>query len=103
VPAGAQQNTAINAYPAAVDQALSEFMQTRAANAKDIQTILKASGLQLTLGWPKGFNWRQLCGVLLSGALLSLGAPFWFNSLKAMMNLRPIIASKQTAEDKASA
>ena len=103
VPAGAQQNAAIDAYPAAVDQALGEFMQTRAANAKDIQTILKAAGLQLTLGWPKGFNWRQLCGVLLSGALLSLGAPFWFNSLKAMMNLRPIIASKQTDEDKASA
>ena len=41
--------------------------------------------------------------MLISGALLSLGAPFWFNSLKAMTNLRPIIASKQTDEDKASA
>jgi hypothetical protein len=98
-----QQNAAINAYPAAVDQALGDFMKTRAANAKDIQKILKASGMQLTLGWPNGFNWKQLSGVLLSGALLSLGAPFWFNSLKAIMNLRPIIANKQAAEDKASA
>jgi hypothetical protein len=98
-----QQNAAINAYPAAVDQALGDFMKTRAANAKDIQKILKASGMQLTLGWPNGFDWKQLSGVLLSGALLSLGAPFWFNSLKAIMNLRPIIANKQAAEDKASA
>jgi hypothetical protein len=98
-----QQNALLNAYPAAVDQALGDFMKTRAANAKDIQKILKASGMQLTLGWPNGFNWKQLSGVLLSGALLSLGAPFWFNSLKAIMNLRPIIANKQAAEDKASA
>jgi hypothetical protein len=99
----AQQNAVMKFYPAAVDQALGEFMKTRARNAADIQSIVKASGIQLTLGWPKGFNWRELCGVLVSGALLSLGAPFWFNSLKAMMNLRPIIASKQTDEDKASA
>jgi hypothetical protein len=98
-----QQNAVLNAYPAAVDQALGDFMKNRAGNARDIRNILRASGFQFTPGWPNGFNWKQLSGVLISGALLSLGAPFWFNSLKAMTNLRPIIASKQTDEDKASA
>jgi hypothetical protein len=33
-------------------------------------------------------------------ALLSLGAPFWFNALKRLTNLRPIVASKQKAENR---
>ncbi len=101
--AAAQEDAALKAYPAAVDRALAEFMKERARNAGEIQDILKASGIQIALGWPGGFTWKQLSGVLVSGALLSLGAPFWFNSLKAMTNLRPIVASKQKEEDKASA
>ena len=103
LPDTTQQSAALDAYPAAVDRALGEFMKNRATDAKVIQNIVKASGIQLTMGWPTGFNWKQLSGVLLSGALFSLGAPFWFNSLKAIMNLRPVIANKQTDEDKASA
>jgi hypothetical protein len=34
-----------------------------------------------------------LLGVLTSAALLSLGAPFWFNMLKTASNLRPAIAA----------
>ncbi len=40
--------------------------------------------------WPR----RHLFGILLSAALLSLGAPFWFNSLKTLTNLRPKLASE---------
>ena len=36
-------------------------------------------------GWPQRF----------SAALLSLGAPFWFNMLKTFSNLRPIVANKE--------
>ncbi|MFN2622403.1 MAG: hypothetical protein ABR611_06115 [Chthoniobacterales bacterium] len=39
--------------------------------------------------WPK----RRLLGILLSAALLSLGAPFWYNALKSLTNLRPTLAS----------
>ncbi len=39
--------------------------------------------------WPK----RHLFGILTSAALLSLGAPFWFNLLKSMANLRPALAN----------
>lgn len=40
------------------------------------------------------FDWRHFWGILASIALLSLGAPFWFNMLRNMSNLRPIVARK---------
>ena len=43
-------------------------------------------------------SWLHLWGVIASAALLSLGAPFWFNMLKSMSNLRPVLANKQAQE-----
>lgn len=40
--------------------------------------------------WPRGFLGRAA-----SAMLLSLGAPFWFNALKKMANLRPSLANKE--------
>lgn len=37
-------------------------------------------------------------GILASAALLGLGAPFWFNSLKVLSSLRPIVARKEDRE-----
>ncbi len=64
----------------------------------------------LALHWPADF-WQRtgraelkyLLGVFLSGGLLSLGAPFWFNALKSMANLRPILASKQQDDQQSHA
>jgi hypothetical protein len=39
-------------------------------------------------------------GILASAALLSLGAPFWFNMLKTLSNLRPTVAQKEAEETK---
>jgi hypothetical protein len=51
-------------------------------------------------------NWipteRPFWGILASAALLSLGAPFWFNLLKNMSSLRPIVAAKEKHERTAS-
>jgi len=41
-------------------------------------------------------------GILSAAALLSVGAPFWFNILKTLANLRPILANKQEKEQKKS-
>jgi hypothetical protein len=41
-------------------------------------------------------SWLHLWGILASAALLSLGAPFWFNVLKKLSNLRPVLARKET-------
>jgi hypothetical protein len=43
-------------------------------------------------------SWLHLWGVIASAALLSLGAPFWFNMLKTLSNLRPVVAHKEKQE-----
>jgi hypothetical protein len=53
--------------------------------------------------WPwQGAFWTavrsHLAGILVSTIFLSLGAPFWFNLLKTLSTLRPILANKQQAE-----
>jgi tetratricopeptide (TPR) repeat protein len=59
-------------------------------------------------GW-KGFLsslWpinRQFWGILASVGLLSLGAPFWFNALKTLATLRPIVAAKEQREQQVRA
>lgn len=40
--------------------------------------------------WPL----HHLLGIIASAALLSLGAPFWFNTLKTLTNLRPALANE---------
>jgi len=45
---------------------------------------------------------RQLAGILFSAGLLGLGAPFWFNALKTMTALRPVLANKQEQEQKSA-
>jgi hypothetical protein len=37
---------------------------------------------------------RHLAGILASIVFLSLGAPFWFNTLRQLSNLKPAIAGK---------
>jgi hypothetical protein len=46
--------------------------------------------------WKPG--WSHLWGILLGGILISLGAPFWFNALKTLCNLRPTVASRVDKE-----
>ena len=47
-------------------------------------------------GWFQ--SWPHFWGIVASAALLSLGAPFWYNMLKDLSNLRPVLAQKQAAE-----
>lgn len=46
------------------------------------------------------FNIGHLLGMLLFSALLSLGAPYWFNLLKTLTSFRPLLA-QQVDQDKA--
>lgn len=45
--------------------------------------------------WNNGWKESSVFGVLLSAALLSLGAPFWFNVLGDLLKLRPGLAAKE--------
>jgi hypothetical protein len=56
--------------------------------------------LHLLGAWASAYysSTRHLLGTLASVCLLSLGAPFWFNALKQMSNLKPAITSKIEGE-----
>lgn len=45
-----------------------------------------------------GFRWPMLLGILLSAALLSLGAPFWYSVLANLLKLRSVIARKDEVQ-----
>jgi len=44
------------------------------------------------------WGWKKTMGILISVALLSLGAPFWFNMLKNLTNLRTRLMQNEEKE-----
>ena len=99
---------------AAIQKSLADNKQT----AESILNLTSKAGVDVVkLHWPKnflqwndseswwqGFAWRfrYFLGVALTAVLLSFGAPFWFNALKSLANLRPILASKEDSEAQAA-
>ena len=65
-------------------------------NLTELNRQLQAGGIELSGVWSKSgkLTGRKILGMLLTGILLSLGAPFWFNALRHMATLRPVIAEK---------
>lgn len=92
------------------------------AEAKSVLASLQDAGIEFSprplpkwnwlRGWREFFGWKaffawdnrkNLAGILLTAALLSLGAPFWYNMLKSLTNLRPLVATKQDEQKKEAA
>jgi hypothetical protein len=72
---------------------------------KDVQSDLANAKLQLLDVPENWWDWKSLglngfLRLLATAGLLSLGAPFWYNSLKGLANLRSQVAAKQDAEAK---
>jgi hypothetical protein len=67
-----------------------------AANLTELGEELQAGGIDLSWCWsrPAELRPRKILGMLLTGILLSLGAPFWFNALRQLATLRPVVAQK---------
>jgi hypothetical protein len=87
------------ALEARYQQAIVSALQQ---HATDINNHLIQSGFQLIPSpyslWPL-FNGKQnLLGILITAAFLSLGAPFWFNALKSLSNLRTVLADNESKE-----
>ena len=76
-------------------------LKTLSAQANNIKQQITNSGLALIPSpYPGLFcfgGWKNFAGILVTAAFLSLGAPFWFNALKTLSNLRPMVANKQDA------
>jgi hypothetical protein len=94
----------INHYKAIIDKNLSNSIEEMKDRAYSIKYELEKTKLQLI---PQPFpDWdyfpinKKFWGVLVMAAFLSLGAPFWFKTLKIMSALRPILAEKEDKEKK---
>lgn len=80
----------------AVTQPSSDGSQNPPVPARvvsDVDAILGSTGLISAPDW-NSFSARKALGIILSGILLSMGAPFWYNTLKTGLRLRAAIADK---------
>jgi hypothetical protein len=98
----------------AMDNALRATLIQQAPQALPADPVLSQNVAQLRrlatdslITWPTDWeSWKtemaesSLFGLLLTAALLSLGAPFWFNVLSDLLKLRPLLASKEDAQRK---
>ena len=88
----------------AVDDSLRDAVsaQARQVNDGNLTKFLNQNGLifvpQSVGEWREHWNWNHLPGMFMSMLLLNLGAPFWFNSLKNLLQLRSLIAQKDDAQ-----
>jgi hypothetical protein len=99
-PVGADVNGSIAAYNRSVDEALQADANAKLARIQSLNASLKDAGFQLVPVPYPGFHFGDdnVWGILAAAAFLSMGAPFWFNALRSMSNLRPTLA--QAVEDK---
>jgi len=80
--------------------ASQKAIQDGFSNASQVAAIASKENFDILRNrWPANWDLKYLAGVLITAALLSLGSPFWFNAVKSLTNLRPIVASKEKAED----
>lgn len=80
---------------------LQELIKVRQRNVELLKRDLDSAGFDLVparflgrWGYPRRLHlFDHLSGILITAGLLTLGAPFWFNLLKNLMNLRPAVAT----------
>jgi hypothetical protein len=94
----------VKAAPSTIEQGVVVQSQADAkAREKafaDLKAGIDSTGFELVPAgwfarWPTVKWWliNHFFGLGLSVGLLTLGAPFWFNLLKNLMNLRPAVAT----------
>ena len=96
------------------DETMDRITQRFARHARLVTGLIAlavAAGLQLDsfellrdganahLAVPQNWSWNpaRVPGIVFSAMLLSLGAPFWYNALKDLVGLRPLLARKEQA------
>jgi hypothetical protein len=77
---------------------LSDKFNEEAGKTKDLLDktgLLVIPAKRLPVG---DWNLRKLAGLLATAFFLSLGAPFWYNTLRKLADLRPVVARKVEGE-----
>lgn len=98
---GQSSNASANAN--ATESDVKKMSQTYSQAYKDTQRDISSAKLQfleIHRDWWKfeGLGWNDLFRILATAGFLSLGAPFWYNVLKGLANLRSQLAQKQDTE-----
>jgi hypothetical protein len=102
--------TPIDGFDSIVNAAAARRVEKQAANFKTVKADLDKTGFdvfpQTEWRWEKG--WWNGCrqhfwGILFSVGLLSLGAPFWYNALKNLTNLKSVVAQNISKEKEQAA
>jgi hypothetical protein len=87
-----------------LDEGTRARQQSVAAAGESAEEQLKAYGIRF---WgdkryyvnDKGhLRWEAIVGVLMTGILMSFGAPFWFNQLRYLASLRDVKAPLPTPD-----
>ena len=97
---------ALESLVAAYDQEVNAELATDVDKLIDHSASLKRqlARSQFQLFPEEWRGWKpskhELPGLLIAAAFLSLGAPFWYNTLKSLASLRPRLAMKQEQEHK---
>lgn len=63
---------------------------------KATNQTLSADGAKEKKGWPWGFLLYEFFGSLLTGVLVSIGAPYWHDLLKNLISLRALLPARTT-------
>ena len=114
-------DAAVVAYQQDVDQNLTNGIDRLTDSALSVRGIVIGTGFQLVPSpyhsfdiapwWPAPTRTRTILsnvmhptnlhfwGILFSAGLLSLGAPFWYNALKSLSALKPVVANKEAQEN----
>lgn len=93
---GEARNQAVDAFTAAFAEKARDRLGRLGDSITEINARLDQTDVQLySLSWPNGWG---LVGRLMTVLFLSLGAPFWYNMLRKMSDLRPIVARKVEGE-----
>jgi hypothetical protein len=93
------QQPVLDAYGTKFDERTKVWLSDLRESAKNLNASLRASDL-MVIPSPvpplKDYIEKpgHLLGTLMTVLLLSLGAPFWYNALRQLANLRPAVAQK---------
>lgn len=102
------KDAVLDAFDTTVDEVAQKKLDEGARDYSALKQSLDKTGFDLFVNnklgrWGHGW-WKDLrphfIGMLFSAALLSLGAPFWYNTLKGLTSLRSTVAHNMSKEQK---
>ena len=95
---GARLAEALQVYDDHFSKATVAHLKELGSSFEEVKSRLDQAGLQIIPkpipGLETYCQGLHLLGVIMTWLFLSLGAPFWFNALSQLANLRPLLAGK---------